>query len=137
MNCFPKRFLGTDRQECFHHTIIDDDTRRVGYNGASHKCDDNLTESWYRFLEGRQMNTNCAKFHSCDTERAGWLVGGHPSAEDGRVTKKVCFGRTAPSCTCAYHTYIQVRNCGSFYVYKLKPITICTNAVLSSRYCTN
>lgn len=127
----------TDRQECFHHTIIDDDTRRVSYDGASHKCDDNLTESWYRFQEGRQMNTNCAKFHSCDTERAGWLVGGHPSAEDGRVTKKVCFGRTAPSCTCAYHTYIQVRNCGSFYVYKLKPITVCKDTYSASRYCTN
>ncbi|XP_022781477.1 roundabout homolog 1-like [Stylophora pistillata] len=127
----------TDRLECLHHTIIHDDTRRVGYEDSSHKCDNNLVEGWYRFPKGRQMNTNCAKYHSCDTERAGWLVGGHPSAEDGRVTKKICFGRTAPSCTCAYHNYIQVRNCGSFYVYKLKPITICTNNLVASRYCTN
>ena len=132
-----QKFLGAI-QECVHHTIIYDDTRRVSHKGYSvHKCDDNLIESWYRFPEGRQMSTNCAKLHFCDTERPGWLVGGHPSVDDGRVTKKVCFGKTAPLCSCAYHTYIQVRNCGSFYVYKLKPITICTNAVLSSRYCTN
>ena len=122
-----------DHQECIRHVIIDDDTRQVDYEDDQHKCDSNLAEGWYRFANGKHFNSKCARYHYCDTENPGWLIGAHPQPEEGRVSRRVCFGRSAaPSCSCVYQTDIMVRNCGSFYVYKLKPTPAC-----SLRYCTN
>jgi len=123
-----------DRPECVHHMVLDDDSRRVGFEWTGqHKCDGDLAKGWYRFLNNKRLSEQCAKVHSCSTDSPGWLVGGHPSVSAGRVTRKVCFGRkSSSSCPCSTHTYITVRNCGSFYVYKLKPTPGC-----SLRYCTN
>ena len=124
---------GTNRLECFNYMVIDDDSRRVGSPYTTNRCDRDLAVSWYRFINGKRMNTQCVKMRSCNTWRPGWLVGGHPSVSAGRVTRKVCFGyKSSSSCYCPYHTYITVRNCGSFFVYKLKPTPTC-----SRRYCTN
>ena len=127
-------FSGTNRLECLTHMLIDDDSRRrVFYTPTNDRCDKDLAEGWYRFKNGRHMNMQCAKETACNAYYPGWLVGGHPSVSAGRVTKKVCFDRkwiTASCCT--YHTYIMVSNCGSFYVYKLKPTPAC-----NLRYCTN
>jgi len=126
-------FLGSNIPECFNHMVIDDDSRRVSSEFISDRCDAVLVEGWYRFIKGRRMSDPCAKFHACNTDVPGWLVGGHPSVSAGRVTRKVCFGsKSSSSCPCTYHTYIKVRNCGSFYVFKLKPAPECT-----LRYCTN
>ena len=125
---------GTDKPECVHHMVLDDGSRRVGYEWTGqHDCDSDLAEGWYRFINGKRMNEQCAKYHVCNTDNPGWLVGGHPSVSAGRVTRKVCFGqKSSSSCPCSFHTYIKVRNCGSFYVYKLKPTPKC-----HLRYCTN
>ena len=127
-------FSGTNRQECSNHMLIDDDvSRRVHVTLTYYRCDNDLSEGWYRFKKGRRMNEWCAPAKACNTYHPGWLVGGHPSVSAGRVTRKVCFDRkwNTASC-CSYHTYITVSNCGSFYVYKLKPTPTC-----SLRYCTN
>ena len=124
---------GTDRPECFNHMVIDDDSRRVGSTYSYHRCDLYLAEGWYRFINRKRLNTQCAKQLACNTDHPGWLVAAHPSVSAGRVTRKVCFGKkSSSSCPCSYHTYITVRNCGSFYVYKLKPTPTC-----ALRYCTN
>jgi len=123
-------FSGTNKPECFQHMVIDDDSRRVGSTHTHDRCDSGLAEGWYRFINGKRMSSQCAKWHFCNTDNPGWLVGGHPSVSAGRVTRKVCFGQKSSSC-CSYHTYITVRNCGSFYVYKLKPTPRCY-----LRYCT-
>ena len=75
----------------------------------------------------------------CDALNAGSLQGSHPSVEEGVVSRKVCFGyyqsryrygqKQINNC-CKQSIYIKVRNCGSFYVYKLKPTPY------NSRYCT-
>lgn len=126
-------FSGTNKPECVHHMVLDDDSRRVGSKWTHDRCDNDLAQGWYRFINGKRLNEKCAEHHSCNTNDPGWLVSGHPYAWMGRVTKKVCFGRkSSSSCPCTYHTYITVRNCGSFYVYKLKPTRGCQR-----RYCTN
>ena len=126
-------FLGTNRLECLNHMVIDDDSRRLHAQSRTHdRCDNGLAQRWYRFIKGRRLGEQCAPTHHCNAYYPGWLVGGHPSVSAGRVTKKVCFDRkwiTASCCT--YHTYIMVSNCGSFYVYKLKPPPEC-----NLRYCT-
>jgi len=120
-------------QECVHHIVIDDNSRRVGSTYTYLRCDIGLPESWYRFINGYRLSDQCAKYKACNAAYPGWLVRGHPSVSAGRVTRQVCFGqKLSSSCPCSYHTYITVRNCGSFYVYKLKPTPRCY-----LRYCTN
>ena len=75
------------------------------------------------------MANTCPNFSlgACATLRQGWLNGTHPKTEDGQVVRKVCFRYT----TCCSQTVdITVKNCGSFYVYRLQPPPGC-----SYRYC--
>ncbi|CAH3160380.1 unnamed protein product [Porites lobata] len=125
----------TEKPECEPYWTIDDNTRRKGFTASrSSKNDYYLAEGWYRFISGKQMSTSCTyRSGYCDTSFAGWLQGSHPSVKDGVVSRKVCFGYSGGyggNC-CLYSTYIKMRNCGSFYVYKLKP-TPNSNC----RYCT-
>ena len=124
---------GTNRPECFNHMVLDDDSRRVGSKFTHDRCDSDLAEGWYRFIKGKLMSTQCAEHHSCNTDYPGWLVGSHPHSTWSRVGRKVCFHQksSSSSCPCSFYTYITVSNCGSFYVYKLKPTPTC-----QLRYCT-
>ena len=56
----------------------------------------------------------------CGARYPGWLSGGHPSVSDGAVLRKVCF--TGNRGCCHYSTFISVRNCNGFYVYKLSTV---------------
>ena len=127
---------GTNRPECFNHMVIDDDSRRVGSTHTHDRCDSDLAEGWYRFINGRRMNNQCFKSNACNTDYPGWLYGGHPSFSAGRVIRTVCFGTKSPPykhwCPCSYRTHVNVRNCGSFFVYRLKATPAC-----NLRYCTN
>ena len=127
----PFHFILGSKTECVKHMIIDDDSRYIGYRDSDdYKCDQYLTEGWYRFVTRQRMNTNCGySKYWCNTKYFGWLNGNHPSVEDGIITRQVCFSYS--SCSCSYSTYIKVLNCGSFYVYKLKPTPTC-----QLRYCT-
>ena len=126
-------FSGTDIPECFNHMVIDDESRRVSSTYTHLRCDSDLAEGWYRFINKKHMSTQCAKTKACNTGLPGWLVGGHPSVSAGRVRRKVCFGfKSSSSCPCSFHNYITVRNCGSFYVYRLQP----PRTQSCSRYCT-
>ena len=128
---------GTDKPECVRHATIDDPTRyyslrNIGsrYGGGNvYMCDRYLPEGWYRFLLGKEMATSYSGSSGyCQTNYQGRLLGGHPSVPDGLVTREVCFQR---SYSCSYRVNIKVRNCGNFYVYKLKPTPTC-----NLRYCT-
>ena len=77
---------------------------------------------WYRFggEAGTQMADTCVTMRHCGARYSGWLSGGHPLVSDGAVLRKVCF--TGNRGCCQYSTFISVRNCGGFYVYKLSPV---------------
>ena len=90
------------------------------------------------------MAESCVDRYHCGAYFPGWLNGSHPAVDDGAVQRRVCFGYFyyhynhyhhyyyyTRSC-CEYSIYISVRNCGGFYVYKLKPVTAC-----NLRYCGN
>ena len=94
-------------------------------------CDDSLS-GWYRFGggAGNQMPKSCVAMYHCGTAMPGWLNGSHPAVADGAVQRTVCFNAAN---NCCYHsTNITVRNCGGFYVYRLKQPPTC-----HLRYCGN
>ena len=79
------------------------------------------------------MSTVCCQRPGfCNTYYQGWLTGSHPTVDDGIVSRKVCFAYSGYNRKCYYSIYIKVRNCGPFYVYKLKP----TPGPSNMRYCT-
>ena len=115
--------------ECNRYKILND-SDRLSNLGRGKKCDKNLTEDWYRFSAwaGTNMPTHCLPNHRCSTDLPGWMDGAHPTADEGVVSRKVCFSGYD---NCCYRNItINVRNCSSFFVYRLKPVSYC-----NSRYC--
>ncbi len=119
--------------ECSNYTFLNESNRaKTYYNSSILLCDRELS-GWYRFggEAGNQMADSCVnRRHQCGAGMPGWLDGSHPSVADGVVRRKVCF-QFSNDC-CRRRTEIDVRNCGKFYVYKLKPPPVC-----NGRYCGN
>ena len=116
--------------ECQIHKVLEDEDRDVNYATKSDKCDNNLQPGWYRFLNvpGIRMPTEYPPKGRCGTAFPGWLKTVHPTVDDGIVGGNVCFHTNSGSCSRGI--YIKVKNCSSFYVYKLEKTTRCP-----SRYC--
>ena len=74
------------------------------------------------------MPTTRVLAYSCGANWSGWLGGAHPTVEDGEVLRTVCFSDRPTGCK--YLTHIFVKNCGSYFIYKLQKPPGC-----SSRYC--
>ena len=123
--------LGTDKPECKRYKAIDDPSRYRAFESVEYRNDHYLPEGWYAFITGKLMSTYCCYNHGyCNAYYQGWLTAGHPTVDDGIVSRKVCFGNNYNRCY--YSVDIKVRNCGPFYVYKLKP----TPRSGYTRYCT-
>ena len=73
------------------------------------------------------MPTTRVPAFRCGTDWSGWLDGAHPTMEDGEVENTVCFSDRSTGCK--YTRDIFVKNCGSYFIYKLRP-TAC-----NARYC--
>ena len=93
-------------------------------------CDDQLPEEWYRFVgaAGTKMPTTRVGAYRCGTNWSGWLNGTHPKVKDGEVLRTVCF--SDPSTGCKYSKVTIVKNCGSYFIYKIQQPPGC-----KSRYC--
>ena len=115
--------------ECNQHKILNDSDRRSDV-GRGKKCDRNLTEDWYRFSAGAgtSIPTHCPPKLRCGTDPPGWMDGAHLTVDEGVVSRKVCFSGYGKCCY--LNIMISVRNCSSFFVYRLKPVQYC-----NSRYC--
>ena len=100
------------------------------------KCDEELKSSWYRFTgdAGFQMANKCMRTGdtACSALGAGWLVGSHPTIEEGVVSRGVCF-RTRSSC-CSSTINIKVKNCGQYMIYYLIAPENCPYRYCSSKH---
>ena len=125
------------------YTILNDAKRNRNYNTkingyASPSCDKSAVEgdwkgdadSWYRFEEpaGTQMADSIVPKKHCGADATGWLNGTHPAGLGESVIRHVCF--TWVSSSCQYNTDVEIKNCGGFYLYKLKPTPSC-----NQKYC--
>ena len=97
---------------------------------GSELCDYQLPEGWYRFVgaAGTKMPTTRVPAFRCGTDWSGWLDGAHPTVEDGEVSRRVCFSDRLTGCR--HIAKISVKNCGSYFIYKLFHSPGC-----DSRYC--
>ena len=116
---------------CHGYTNLSSADRKITQIASSFLCDNTLVFGWYRFNgdAGTRMATTCPSFTlgRCAALRQGWLRGTHPNAEEGEVSRKVCF--TFKTC-CSRTVHVKVKNCGSYYVYRLQPPPDCPY-----RYC--
>lgn len=118
--------------ECSSYRILNEANRAMTYNKSSRFICDRGLSGWYRFggEAGNQIPESCVPTRHCGTHAPGWLSGKHPSVADGVVQRKICFHWSSGCCT--WSTYISIRNCGGFFVYKLHRPPACT-----LRYCGN
>ena len=105
---------------CQFYTVLEDYDRDVKNQTGYIKCDDNLKSGWYRFLNisGITMPTTCPPLGTCGTLYPGWLKGDHPTVDEGEVRRSVCFSKRLDCCYRKAYS-IWVKNCSSFYVYRL------------------
>ena len=119
---------------CYNYQILSDANRKNSYVTPVYGpqlCDKSLPVGWYRFVgaAGTRMPTTRVPAYRCGTGWSGWLDGAHPTMEDDKVYRKVCFSDRVKSCK--YTKTIFVKNCGSYFIYRLKTPPAC-----SSRYCS-
>ncbi|XP_073684898.1 uncharacterized protein [Garra rufa] len=118
---------------CYNYIILDDPWRATNNQHSSQiMCDAWVSwNGWYRlFIQGQsvQMPETCVDEYSCGTHAPLWLNGGHPTVEDGVVTRDVC-GHYSNNCCYFQSNPIKVKACpGDYYVYEFVSPTICEMA---------
>ena len=123
--------------ECKEYAFIFDISRV--WNQISDVTDDKTVVGWYRFGKeaGYEIASKCnvntkpliRLGQPCGARFRGYMVDSHPTLIQGRVQRRICF--TYPDrCSCEFFVNVGVRNCGNFYVYRLKKAPI-----LDSRFC--
>ncbi len=124
---------------CYNYTVLDEPWRAINNTHATViKCDRSVTwRGWYRlFLNGlsAQIPDTCVQIYSCGTNTPLWIRDGHPTVEDGIVTRDVC-GHWDNYC-CLYGSFpIKVKACpGNYYVYELVRPTNCNFAYCAGNY---
>ena len=117
---------------CYHYKNLSDANRKISYHTlyGSELCDKQLSVGWYRFVgaSGTKMPTTRVPAYRCGTYWSGWLNAAHPTVEDGEVLRTVCFSDRSTGCK--HSQVIIVKNCGSYFIYKLQQPSMC-----DSRYC--
>ena len=111
---------------CPQYKNLTDADRKYGPDTTGTlKCDDTLY-GWYRFQgdAGRRMMTTCPSINKCGGSFSAWLNDDHPTVAPGSVLKTVCISRksTKSGGNCCHDKFlIKVKNCGSYFIYKLAP----------------
>ncbi|KAG1955391.1 adhesion G protein-coupled receptor E3-like [Pimephales promelas] len=122
---------------CYNYTVLDDPRRATSYTYTSSMCDISVSWSgWYRlFYYGLnvQIPDTCVATYRCGTAAPLWIRGGHPTIEDGVVTRDVC-SHWSNNC-CIFGSFpIKIKACpGNYYVYELVSPTLCNSAYCADK----
>ncbi|XP_077999980.1 von Willebrand factor D and EGF domain-containing protein-like [Glandiceps talaboti] len=95
------------------------------FNMTDFICDGDLEEGWYRFSSdaGDEIPTSCVEVGMCGTKYPVWIddqIGNYQNITQVRG----CINKGSTDC-CDESVDIQVKDCGNFTVYKLKPLQDC------------
>lgn len=101
---------------CQNYQTLTSADRKVTHGSSPLFCDNSLGPAWFRFQgnAGTKLPTSCVSSYRCGTDATGWLNGPHPTVEDGKVTRQVCFSWSG---CCTWSINIQVVNCSGYFVY--------------------
>ena len=104
--------------------------KSVWQEGHPYLCDRDLRSGWYRFTSdagGKVMmpEKTVPEYH-CGTHDAIWLNGSHPTVAEGNVVRQACINSF--KVVCEETLDINVKNCGDYYVYYLRPPNHCAVA---------
>ncbi|KAL0159420.1 hypothetical protein M9458_043145, partial [Cirrhinus mrigala] len=121
----------TSADPCYNYTVLDDPWRDTNY-GSGSNCDQSVTWSgWYRLFINNvnaQIPDTCVSYGHCGTGHSLWIRGGHPTVQDGVVTRDVCGYYNSYCCGYGSHP-IKVKACpDNYYVYELVRPTLCNSA---------
>lgn len=124
------------RNCCTKYKEINDPRRSitsVWKTGHPALCDIDLQSGWYRFISeaGGKMPEKTAQEYTCGTHDPIWLDGSHPTEKEGNVVRKACIHSFGNPCDEEFN--INVKNCGSYYVYYLKPTYYCAAAYCAGK----
>ncbi|XP_033742340.1 von Willebrand factor D and EGF domain-containing protein-like [Pecten maximus] len=111
----------TDPCQADNHVIMNDPTRFTTYQTVqtSVRCDTDLVKQWYRIPFG-SVATTPPPVYRCGTDQPVWIQPETLPATGESKLVTICL-RTQ-SDVCAATGYIEVKNCGSFYVYELRQL---------------
>lgn len=116
-------------------------TKSVWRSGQIVLCDMNVRYGWYRFTSfvGAKMPESVVQEGHCGTHDPIWLNGTHPTEEEGNAARTVCINSFGLDNGCYDHFDINVRNCGGYFVYYLKPLYYCAAAYCAGKkaFCTS
>ena len=130
--CLLQQLFNFSADPCYNYHNLSEANRKSSYVAplGLELCDNQLPVGWYRFVgaAGTKMPTTRVPAFRCGTDWSGWLDGAHPTVEEGQVLSTVCFSDRSTGCK--FSIAISVKNCGSFYIYKLAQHLKCF-----SRYC--
>ena len=107
-------------RECIENKLLTGYDRYYGYYSSKGytKCDSHLS-GWYRFGggAGTQMRTSCqGQPYYCNAYYPRYMSGGHPSVNDGRVS------RTCTSITMVFVSILAIQ-------FKLSTVLACTTCM--------
>ncbi|XP_063691658.1 uncharacterized protein LOC134823987 [Bolinopsis microptera] len=112
-----------EQDVCKKDTVKLDQEWRLQYNlDAIAMTDSTLTAGWYEVTIGqKQLATEKTLYkHGGTGKHPGWIEGEHPSEAEGIVERTVWFTTTDAN-TKGASTKVYIRNCGSKYIYYLRP----------------
>ena len=118
---------------CHHYSNLSEANRNTKHQTPPYGtalCDSQLHEGWLSFCRScRNKNANNAvPAFRCGTDWPGWLDGAHPTVEDGKVKRTVCFSDRFTGCKSP--NTISVKNCGSYFIYDFGLLYAC-----NAHYC--
>lgn len=90
-------------------------------------------EEWY-FIPGKMLYyEEIVPPYTCGSQIPVYMKGGHPTEQEGEVTRQVCAHLPNSNNQCSQHWDIKVKKCpkGDFYIYKLQRLPDCNYT-----YCT-
>ncbi|XP_044175241.1 pancreatic secretory granule membrane major glycoprotein GP2-like isoform X2 [Acropora millepora] len=132
--------LQNETAECQNYQTLSEADRKNTYISSetvegTTGCDNRLGPGWFRFQgdAGTKMATTYMQSNRCGTHAPGWLNGAHPTVDEGKVTRQVCFNYNDQGCI--WSSIVNVRNCGDFYVYNIFGTTLQQPCML--RYCSS
>ncbi|XP_048767403.2 oncoprotein-induced transcript 3 protein-like [Ostrea edulis] len=100
-------------------------TENCKHDGVHSPCDRYITPRWY--VTDNPILDQCPDLLSCGAVYPVWFNGSFPSVGDGITTEQLC--KTGFSDCCSRTYDIQIKNCGTHYVYCLPALDACPERI--------